>query len=137
MKRFLRCRLSSHSLSIETGKHHRPLFLDHLDFAHIVSYLALGMNVMSLNVEYSSHSETSITPFSYPKPLQCNAQKDCMIDCMIVYKMITSRIATINGRACRAKFCGRIGEIWGCIHTYAIYGSNHSDAQFYRACSKC
>ena len=43
-KRFLHCRLSSRLLSNVTGKHHRPLFLDHLDFAHIVQWLALGMH---------------------------------------------------------------------------------------------
>ncbi len=47
------------------------LFPDHLDFAHIVPYLALGMNIiLSLSVQFSSHSEISITPFSIPEPLQ-------------------------------------------------------------------
>jgi len=70
MKRFLRFRLSCHSLPVETGSH---LFPDHLDFAHIVPYLALGMNIiLSLSVQFYSHSETSITPFSIPKPLQCD-----------------------------------------------------------------
>ena len=66
MKRFLRFRVSSHSLPIETGS---QLFLDIL--ARIVPYLALGMNIiLPLSVQFSSHLETSIIPFSIPEPLQ-------------------------------------------------------------------
>ena len=61
MKRFLRILMSCHSLPMETGiiNHLRlsrkpPTFhLDHLDFAHIVLYLALGMNIiLVLSVQF-------------------------------------------------------------------------------------
>ncbi len=66
------------------------LFPDHLDFAHIVPYLALGMNIiLSLSVQFSSHSETSITPFLIPNLF---AQKDRMI----VYKFISDCLDMIN-----------------------------------------
>ena len=38
------------------------IFLDHLDFVHIVIYLASGMNnILSLSVDFAGHSETSFT----------------------------------------------------------------------------
>ncbi len=56
------------SLLIKTGRYHR--FLDHLGFGHIASYLAVRMNIiLSLSVQFSSRSETSITPFSMPADL--------------------------------------------------------------------
>ncbi len=52
------------------------LFPDHVDF---VPYLALGMNIiLSLSVQFSSHSETSITPFSIPEPLCPEGSHDCL-----------------------------------------------------------
>jgi len=58
----------------------------------------LGMNIiLSSSVQFSSHSETSITPFSIPEPLQCDpslpmGQKDRMI----VYKFISDCLDMIN-----------------------------------------
>ena len=72
MTRFLCFRFSCHSLRQADITDH--LFLDHLDFAHIVPYLALGMNIiLSLSVQLSGHfQQTSTTPCSILKTLQCN-----------------------------------------------------------------
>ena len=43
------------------------LFLDHLDFAQVVPYLALGILViLFFSVQFSSHSKTNMTPFLPP-----------------------------------------------------------------------
>lgn len=67
MNCFLRFRLRSH-YQLRQADITGHLFLDYLDSAHIVPYLALGMNsILSLSVQSFNHSETR--PFSTPIPL--------------------------------------------------------------------
>ena len=67
------------------------LFQSHLDVAHIVHYLVLGMNivvnVLSLSVQIAGQSDASITLVSTHEHLQCNlicpaGLYDCLQSCV-------------------------------------------------------